>query len=118
MSFNDLGVADLATQGAAAGGLGMLGRLLALARASSRPTGWSLLWEIPIACGMGVVGKGLAEAVGVDGFQHYAVVIAVAYAGPRMIDIILVRYGLSLAAREAPAPEPKPETKPEKGDAP
>lgn len=97
----------------------MIGRLLALARASRRPSGWSLLWEIPIACGMGVVGKGVAEALGVDGFQHYAVVIAIAYAGPRMIDILLARYGFALqeqatkveAKKTTPDSPPEPESK-------
>jgi hypothetical protein len=98
MAFDDMGMRELAVQGAAAGGLGMLGRLLALARASARPTGWSLLWEVPIACGMGIIGKGVAEYLEVGGFQHYAVVIAVAYTGPRLLDIWLANYYASKLA--------------------
>lgn len=91
MPIDDLGMGDLARQGATAGTLGLLGRLVALASSARRPNGWSLLWEIPLAIGMGVVGKGVADAMRLDGFQHYAVVIAISYAGPRYLDLILAR---------------------------
>lgn len=94
MNFDGMVMRELAAQGATAGGLGLLGRLLALAHSAGRPTGWSLLWEVPTAIGMGIVGKGVAEYLAVDGFQHYAVVIAVAYTGPRVIDLILARYAM------------------------
>ena len=91
MPIDDLGMGDLARQGAAAGTLGLLGRLIALASSARRPNGWALLWEIPLAIGMGVVGKGVADGMGLEGFKHYAVVIAVSYAGPRYLDLVLSR---------------------------
>ena len=93
MPIDDLGVRDLAVQGAAAGGMGLLGRLLALATSARRPSGWNLLWEIPLAIGMGVMGKGIADHFGLTGFPNFAVIIAVSYSGPRIIDIVLTRYG-------------------------
>lgn len=100
MALDDAGLRDLAAQGAAAGGLGMLGRMIALASTTRRPSGWSLLWEVPLAIGMGVVGKGLADWLDLSGFPNYALTIAVSYVGPRALDIALDRYaaGKSLKA--------------------
>ena len=50
---------DLAANSVGAGALGILGRLLALAHSDHRPIGWSLLWEVPTAIGMGLIGKGI-----------------------------------------------------------
>ena len=91
--MDDLGMRDIAAQGATAGGLGVLGRLIALAHAgSTRPSGVSLLWEIPLALGMGVIGKGVADWFGLDAFPEYAVTIAVSYSGPRLLDIAIARW--------------------------
>lgn len=92
MPIDDLGFRDLAVQGAVAGGMGFVGRLLALATSARRPSGWNLLWEIPLAIGMGVMGKGVADYFTLTGFPNFAVIIAVSYSGPRVIDIILSRY--------------------------
>lgn len=73
----------------------MIGRALAMATAKTRPTGWCLLWEVPIAIGMGVIGTGLADWLKLGGFVHFAVVIAVSYTGPRALDIVLARYAES-----------------------
>lgn len=92
MAFDDASIRDLAAQGAAAGGLGILGRLIALASTVRRPLGWCLLWEVPLAIGLGVIGKGFADWLGLSGFPSYAVTIAVSYVGPRGLDIALARY--------------------------
>lgn len=92
MFTDDPTLRELAAQGAAAGGMGVLGRLVALASATRRPAGLSLLWEVPLAIGLGVVGKGLADWLGLTGFPSYACTIAVAYVGPRALDIALDRY--------------------------
>lgn len=110
MNFDDMAMRELAAQGVTAGGLGLLGRLLALAHNAGRPMGWSLLWEVPIAIGMGIVGKGVAEYLAVDGFQHYAVVIAVAYTGPRVIDLLLARYAANSKATTKPPSNAKKES--------
>lgn len=92
MPLQEMGLSEVANQGATAGGLGLLGRLVALSVASKRPTGWSLLWELPLALGMGVVGKGIAESMQTTGFMHYAVIIGISYTGPRILDILTQRY--------------------------
>lgn len=92
MPIDDLGVRDLATHGFIAGVMGVLGRLLALATSARRPSGWNLLWEIPLAIAMGVIGKGIADYFTLTGFPNFAVIIAVSYTGPRLIDIALSRY--------------------------
>lgn len=78
-----------AASAAGAGALGLLGRALHLARADRRPFGWSLLWELPTAIGMGFIGKGAADYFGLDGFPEYAVTISIAYIGPRVIDLAI-----------------------------
>lgn len=107
MPLPDMGLNDIAAQGATAGGLGLIGRLVALSVAAKRPTGWSLLWELPLAMGMGIVGKGVAEALDTSGFVHYAVVIAVSYTGPRLIDILTQRYLDKTQPKRDPAKTPK-----------
>jgi hypothetical protein len=87
---DDLG--NLAANAAGAGALGLLGRLLHLARADRRPFGWSLLWELPMAIGMGFLGKGVADYIGLTGFPSYALTIAVAYIGPRFIDLAIEKF--------------------------
>jgi len=90
---------DLAANAAGAGALGLLGRLLAYAHADRRPIGWSLLWELPVAMAMGIVGKGVADLAGLDGFPEYAVTIAVAYVGPRFVDLLVARVQERIASR-------------------
>ena len=91
--MDDMSMRDIAAQGATAGVLGVLGRLIALAHAgAARPSGWSLLWEVPMALGMGVIGKGVADWFRLDDFPEYALTIVVAYSGPRLIDIAVARW--------------------------
>jgi hypothetical protein len=71
MPIDDLGVRDLATHGAIAGAMGILGRLLALATSARRPSGWNLLWEVPLAIAMGVIGKGIADYFALTGFPNF-----------------------------------------------
>ena len=80
---------ELAANSAGAGALGILGRLLAMAHSDRRPLGWSLLWEVPTAIGMGLIGKGLAVYLALPTWPEYALTIAVAYVGPRVIDLAL-----------------------------
>jgi hypothetical protein len=77
---------DVAASAAGAGALGLLGRALHWVRRDSRPIGWSLLWEVPVAIGMGIIGKGIGDYFGLNDFPEYAVTIGTAYIGPRLID--------------------------------
>jgi hypothetical protein len=107
MAISDMLLRDLAVQGAAVGGLGMLGRLMALYGSEKRSISLSLLWEIPTAIGMGIIGKGVAETIGTEGFQHYAIVIAIAYGGPRVVDLLLAKHLFDKDAKPLPRPPKK-----------
>lgn len=103
MPLDDFALPEIARQGLLAGGLGFLGRMVALAARPDRPGGWALAitlaWEIPLAWGLGILGMGAADYLRLTGFPAYAVVIAVAYAGPRSIEALIAR---AVAARPAP----------------
>lgn len=78
---------DSVVSGAVAGGLGVLGRLTALAHMERRPFGWNLLWELPVAISMGLIGAGIAEYFHVTGTAGQAIAVSAGYVGPRLIDM-------------------------------
>lgn len=96
MPLENTNLHDVATQGLLAGALGFLGRMLALANMPVRPSGLALLvtllWEIPVAMAMGVIGLALVDWADLHGNIAYATVIAVAYGGPRSISFVLARW--------------------------
>ncbi len=87
MSWEPLQVDTTASIWAALGGL--FGRLLFFARAGRRRWSWSLLWEIPIAIVMGILGMAVAEYLRLTGNVAFGAIIAVSYVGPRVIDSLL-----------------------------
>ena len=89
--MDDYNLRDLAAEGATAGLFGMLGRLVHIAMLDRRPFGWNLLWELPVAISMGVVGIGMSDWLQLKPFASFAVTIAVSYLGPRVIDLALTR---------------------------
>lgn len=65
--------------------LGGIGRLMALSQSNPRPPlGWHLLWEVPLAVGLGWTGLGIADYFKLEGFAVQACSIAVSYLGPRI----------------------------------
>lgn len=67
----------------------MLGRLMYLVRNDRRQFGWRLfLYELPMALGMGIVGKGVSDFFGFNplGYMDDACMIVAGYLGPRVID--------------------------------
>lgn len=60
----------------------------------------SLLLELPIALGMGMVGAGIAEWWGFTGQVRDAVLVSAGFVGPRAIEQMLER-GLKLIDRKA-----------------
>lgn len=64
---------------------------------------WSrdLLWEMPMAVAMAIVGGGVAEMASLSGMAQHAVVGAVAWLGPRGAEGILAAW---LAHRAPSAP--------------
>lgn len=75
---------------------GVLGRWLyhfEQVRRGRRPAiGWLLLWENAIAIPMGYVGLGVADWMGLTGNAAFAVSIAIAYNGPRVLEIACDRW--------------------------
>lgn len=89
MPFNpheiDPGAAALAALG------GIIGRLIGIIRSDDRRWGWRMLWELPVAIGMGWIGAGIAEFFDLRGFAAYAAMISAGYIGPRLVDEIFDR---------------------------
>jgi hypothetical protein len=56
----------------------------------------ALLWEMPVAIGMGFIAAGVSDYVGLDGYPRDAAVVFLAYLGPRGIEEILAKV---IAAR-------------------
>lgn len=72
--------------------LGVLGRLVSLAHSTRRPRGWALLWEVPVAVGMGLIGKSVAESFHLTDVVSYGIIIAISYLGPHAIDMAVEYY--------------------------
>ena len=71
--------------------LGLLGRLMSMSQERRSPFSVSLLWELPAAIGLGVIGRGVGEYVGLSGFPLMSCSIALAYLGPRFISFAIGR---------------------------
>ena len=66
----------------------MAGRLLAVA--SQRPRlGWALMWEFPVAVGMGVIGAGFADWLNLHGREASALVAGLAFLGPATLTTVM-----------------------------
>lgn len=74
-----------------ASGLGLIGRLMSLAQEQRAAFTVSLIWELPIAVGMGLIGRGIGEYCGLQGFALFSASIVAAYLGPRIISVIVAR---------------------------
>ncbi len=83
--------------------LGVIGRLMHHSRQVQlgRRQFWSasLLWELPVAVGTGFVGRGVADYLGLAGWQETAAIVTVAYLGPGFVEAVVWR----LVDRWAPA---------------
>jgi hypothetical protein len=51
-----------------------------------------LLWELPTAIAMGLIGRGIGEYVGLDGFPLISSMISISYIGPRTISWAMQKY--------------------------
>lgn len=73
-----------------------LGRLMwhvgQVSKGSRRFWSLELVWEIPLAIGMAVVGRGLAEFLDLSGNIEAALIAILAYLGPRSAEHILTAW--------------------------
>jgi drug/metabolite transporter (DMT)-like permease len=71
---------------------GMIGRLMHHAREVQalrrQPFSWHLLWELPIACGMGLIANALCEYMGFSRTVSVGVVVSISYLGPSFVEIV------------------------------
>lgn len=93
----------------------MLGRLVNVVASQQQPTFKKLLWETPLAIALGVVGRGLGDILGLTGFPAFAFIIAVAYIGPRALDIYVDKMAEKYGLRGILKADAKP-TKPADSD--
>lgn len=54
--------------------------------------GWELLWELPVAFGMGMIGEGSSSYLDLDPTATVALIVALAYLGPRGIEVVLAKW--------------------------
>ncbi|WP_193183288.1 phage holin family protein [Nisaea sediminum] len=77
-------------------GASILGRLMYLAglcrRGDRRFWSWSLLWEIPVAFGMGLIGAGVAEYLDLGQMGALGTIAVASYLGPRGAEATLERF--------------------------
>jgi len=75
---------------------GVAGRLMWHAgevRAKRRPVfTWSLLWELPLAFGMALIGDGLGDYLSLSDTATVGVIAALSYLGPRGAGALLERW--------------------------
>lgn len=72
--------------------LGLLGRMMSMVQEKRSPFSRSLLWELPLAIGLGWVGRGVGELAGLQGFALMSSSIVLAYLGPRVISWAAAKY--------------------------
>ena len=72
--------------------LGLIGRLMYLSEERRQPLTWSLLWELPTAIAMGLIGRGVGEYLRLEGFLLFTVSIVAGYVGPRIISWAIQQY--------------------------
>lgn len=81
----------------------LVGRLMYRASAAQRGRrpflSMSLLYELPIAVGTGVIGQGVADHLGLTGWQATACIVVAGYLGPGFTEAVIWR----LLDRSAPA---------------
>ena len=78
------------------GGAGMLGRLMFHAKqvqmGNRKPFSWVLLWDIPIALGMGWIALGLGIWLQLAWEPTVSVALVSAYLGPYGLDLIFAKW--------------------------
>lgn len=66
----------------------------------------SLAWELPTAVGMGMVADGVVDHLDLAGKPATALVVAIAYLGPRVIDAAFALVQHKAGGPPPPAPPP------------
>ena len=99
--MTEINLPDMAAQGAAAMGAGIMGRLVWLSRQSNRRFGWNLLWELPVAVGLGMLGLSVGQHFSLGFWETHGVGFCLAYLGPAVVDEIVKR----IVAAALPPPD-------------
>jgi hypothetical protein len=79
-----------------AAGAGMIGRLMYHAKqvqaGKRKPFSWVLLWDIPIALGMGWIAIGLGKWLHTPWEATISLALVCAYLGPYGLDTVFAKY--------------------------
>lgn len=87
---NLIGGAATTIVGATAGRL--MWHMSEVKRDNRKFLGWELVWELPIAFGMGLLGDGVTSYFDLDDTTGIAVIVGLAYLGPRGVEALLSRW--------------------------
>ena len=75
---------------------GVMGRLMLYAKrvqeGRSKPLGWLILWDVPIALSMGWIALGLGVWVHTPFPVTFSIALIASYLGPNMIDIVFFKW--------------------------
>lgn len=86
------------------GGAGVLGRLMFHAKqvqsGQRKPLSWALLWDLPIALGMGWIALGLAGYLGVKWEATVSIALVASYLGPYGVDTAFAKWAEKVEKRE------------------
>jgi LydA holin phage, holin superfamily III len=78
------------------GAAGLLGRLMFHAKEVQmlrrKPISWVLLWDLPIALGMGWIALGIGKWIEAPGEVVISIALAISYLGPHGIDIAFAKW--------------------------
>ena len=87
----------------------MMGRLMYHAKqvqaGKRKPVSWVLLWDVPIALGMGWVALGLASWLKVPWEVTISLALVAAYLGPYGIDTVFSKYA-EMSTKKEPTDGP------------
>ncbi len=82
-------------------GAGLIGRLMwhsgEVQRGRRRFLSWELVWEMPVAAGMTLIGLGVSDYLGLGVMPTAAIVSTATYLGPRGLEVIAARVLASRA---------------------
>lgn len=63
---------------------------------------WELVWELPCALGMAIIGDGLATYLQLDDAMRTSLIAMLSFLGPRWIEVIIYRLFKNVVGDDKP----------------